>query len=128
MLTGNVTEFTKNTGLCNPPVCSFSENKFIFSQGSPGYKEFGDYSNIKDPFRAKLVLLSIKNGNSEYINRIPKNINAYWPVIGLDGIYFTDRGGYIASKEECSIYKLKNEKVVYLLNKGNLVSYDIIKY
>lgn len=57
---GKTMEFTKNTGLCSPPVNSFSEDKFIFSQGSPGYKEFGDYSNIKDPFRVKLVLLSIK--------------------------------------------------------------------
>lgn len=125
--TGKTIEFTKNTGLCSPPVSSFSEDKFIFSQGSPGYKEFGNYSNIRDPFRAKLVLLSIKNGSLEYISGIPKNINAYWPVVGLNGIYFTDKGGYFSSGEGCSIYKLKSKRVVQLIKvRGNLVSYDTL--
>ncbi|ABP67505.1 hypothetical protein Csac_1920 [Caldicellulosiruptor saccharolyticus DSM 8903] len=124
---GKTMEFTKNTGLCSPPVNSFSEDKFIFSQGSPGYKEFGDYSNIKDPFRVKLVLLSIKNGSLEYINGIKKNINTYWPVVGLNGIYFTDKGGYFSSGEGCSIYKLKSKRVVQLIKvRGNLVSYDTL--
>ncbi|ADQ46203.1 hypothetical protein Calkro_1344 [Caldicellulosiruptor kronotskyensis 2002] len=128
VLTGNVTEFTKNTGLCSPPVNSFSEDKFIFSQGSPGYKEFGDYSNIRDPFRAKLVLLNIKNGSLEYISEIQKNINTYWPVVGLNGIYFTDKGGYFSSGKGCSIYKLKSKRVLQLFKvRGNLVSYDTIR-
>ncbi|WAM32825.1 hypothetical protein [Caldicellulosiruptor morganii] len=128
VLTGNVTEFTKNTGLCNPPVCSFSEDKFIFSQGNPEYKQFGDYSNIKDPFRTKLVLLNIKSKGLEYINQNPEDINVYWPVISSDGIYFTDKSGYFSGEEGCSIYKIKNKKVILLLKvKGSLVSYDILK-
>lgn len=77
-----------------------------------GYKEFGDYFIIKEFFRVKLVLLNIKSGSLEYISGILKNINVYWFVIGLDGIYFIDKGGYFLSEEGCLIYKLKDKKVV----------------
>lgn len=127
VLTGKITEFTKNTGLCNPPGCFTSEDKFIFSQGEPQYKGFGDYSTIKEPFRAKLVFLDFKRGNLEFIEEISKDLNAYWPIYVNREVYFLDKNSFLTS-EGCTIYKLKGKTVKRLFKvNGDLVNYDVIK-
>jgi len=128
---GAVREFSKNTGLCNSPGFFISNDKYMFAQGEPEYKGFGDYSSIIDPFRSKPVILDLNTGKLEIVNDVPKDINAYWPIYGNNkAIYFIDRNyqSFVPNKIfDTNIYRLKNKKVELLFQiKGGIVSYDVI--
>ncbi|WPX09667.1 hypothetical protein [Anaerocellum danielii] len=128
---GLVKEFGSNTGLCNSPGCFVSSDKYMFTQGEPGYQEFGGYSSIIDPFRSKPVILDLNTGKLEIVNDVPKDINAYWPIYGNNkAIYFIDRNyqSFVPNKIfGTNIYRLKNKKVELLFQiKGGIVSYDVI--
>ncbi|WAM33185.1 hypothetical protein [Caldicellulosiruptor morganii] len=128
---GLVKEFWENTGLCNSPGCFVSSDKYMFTQGEPEYKGFGDYSKIIEPFRSKPVVVDLNTGKLEIVNGIPKNINIYWPICSSSKtIYFIDRDCYSSVPNRIfntSIYSLKNKKLELLFNvEGGIVSYDVI--
>lgn len=128
---GTIREFSEITGLCNSPGFFISNDKYMFAQGEPEYREFGDYSSIIDPFRSKPVILDLNTGKLEIVNDVPKDINAYWPIYGNDkAIYFIDRNyqSFVPNKIfDTNIYRLKNKKVELLFQiKGGIVSYDVI--
>ncbi|WP_039765644.1 MULTISPECIES: hypothetical protein [unclassified Caldicellulosiruptor] len=128
---GTKKEFTENTGLSNSPGCFVSEDKYLFTQGEPEYRGFGDYSTINDPFKSKPVILDLNTGKLEIVNDVPKDINVYWPIYGNDkAIYFIDRNyqSFVPNKIfDTNIYRLKNKKVELLFQvKGGIVSYDVI--
>lgn len=128
---GSKKEFTENTGLSNSPGCFVSEDKYLFTQGEPEYRGFGDYSTINDPFRSKPVILDLSTGKLEIVNDVPKDINLFWPICGNDkAIYFIDRNyqSFVPNKiYDTYIYRLKNKKFELLFKvNGGIVSYDVI--
>ncbi|WP_207182787.1 hypothetical protein [Anaerocellum diazotrophicum] len=128
---GLVKEFGSNTGLCNSPGCFVSSDKYMFTQGEPEYREFGDYSPIIEPFRSKPVIVDLNTGKLEIVNNVPKDTNIYWPIYKNDKtIYFIDRKYYsfVPNKIfDTNIYRLKNKKFELLFQiKGGIVSYDVI--
>lgn len=128
---GLVKEFGSNTGLCNSPGFFISNDKYMFTQGEPEYRGFGDYSPIVEPFRSKPIIVDLNTGKLEIISNVPEDVNIYWPIYKNDKtIYFIDRKYYsfVPNKIfDTNIYRLKNKKFELLFQiKGGIVSYDVI--
>jgi Tol biopolymer transport system component len=102
---GQVHGLLETTQLYTPPGSFTPDGKYyLFSQGKPDYREFlgeGDQytgPRVPEPFWAKIGLLELESGKISYLQNIPPDLNAYWPLTELKtDVYFhdSDRGGYI---------------------------------
>ncbi|MGI9952635.1 hypothetical protein V3F56_09775 [Moorellaceae bacterium AZ2] len=102
---GQVHELLETTQLYTPPGSFTPDGKYyLFSQGKPDYREFlgeGDQytgPRVSEPFRAKIGLLEVESGKISYLQNIPPDLHAYWPLTeAKTDLYFhdSDPGGYI---------------------------------